>query len=239
MAELQETVEGVKQRHALGQNRWLDVGSNLGTTGNLGYTLVLQPIGSNTVSDGCKCSVSKDLEGCISCESRPDLDVREASDSDRRAAGAPRFSSPRRSLPREAELNKVRQKPQNASLHLAPVSEITKGNVQPPACQRSRTPKSDKERSVSLERSHQKVPVRRSSPVRSEKVFIENQENMSGGSQTSMSKKVGPLRGQSPVRKIGPSPAPSCRGSSPQTSNFSVHQRVPLKDMRVNIPVRH
>ena len=232
MTQLQETVEGVKQRHALEQNRWLDVGSNLATPGNLGYTLVLQPIGSNTESDGCRCSVPKDLEGCINCESRQDLDVRDASDCDRRASGAPRFSTPRRSLPREAELNKVRQK-------LAPVTEITKGNVQPPACQRPRTPKSDKERSVSLERSHQqKVPVRRSSPVRGEKDFVENQENLSGGSQTSMSKKVGALRGQSPVRKVGPSPAPSCRGSSPQ-SNFSFLQRAPLKDMRVNIPVRH
>lgn len=248
MTQLQETIEGVKQRHALEQSRWLDIGGGHGAANNLGYTVVLQPIGNTSSSDCCRCTAVKDhLEGCkrsveLCTSSRQTLQGSrslEPPNLGKNVSVPSRLPSPRRPTPREvSESTKVRQKPQNISvLAGTATTEVTgKVNTGPKAVVQS----SERGRSLSVDRLSSRAPVRKASPTRSASIFTENQENlcvgMNGGSAT---KKMFGTRGQSPAKKSGQSPAPGCRGPSPPRSSSSVHQRGPLKDMKTNIPFRY
>lgn len=240
LTQLREIIEGVKQRHALEQSRWLDIGSGHGAANNLGYTVIVQPIANASSSDNCRCSAMKDqTEGCKrsadKCNiSRQNLQgsriLPEPSNLGKDVPVPSRLPSPRRPTPREvSELTKAKQKPQNISVLPALSSESTKISTDHKAA----VQRSGKERSVSVDRLSSRAPVRKASPTRSASIFTENQENlcvsMNGGS--SAKKVFGTSRGPSPARRSGQSPAPGCRGPSPPRTNFSVHQRGPLKDM--------
>ena len=238
LTQLQETIEGVKQRHALEQSRWLDIGGGHGAANNLGFTVILQPIANTGSSDSCKCTaVKNNMEGCkrsaeLCTTNRQSLQRSrslEPSNLNRNVSAPSRLPSPRRPTSRDVtEPTKARQKPQNISV--LPTIEVTKVSSAP------KTPVQRRERSLSADRA----PVRRASPTRSASIFTENQENqcvsMDGGSAT---KKVFGTRGHSPGKMAGQSPAPGCRGPSPPRSNPGIHQRGPLKDMKTNIPVRY
>lgn len=237
LLQLQETIEGVKQRHALEQNRWLDIGSGLGAS--VGYTLVLQPIANTGDASGCRCSISKDPppggSSCDKCGNLCRISRQEMTRSVSLKVGA----IDKHPTQEACESGKVRQK-----------HPITEGTKSVATCSRSSgiAKNNERGRSVSLDRARPKVPVRRASPARSESIFTENQENYHGGNGngnvvTLPTKVGGIIRGQSPVRKLpGQSPAPGCRGpslSGSTTFGGSSYQRAPLKDMRVNIPIRH
>lgn len=240
LTHLQEIIEGVKQRHALEQSRWLDIGSGHGAPNNLGYTVIVQPIANASNSDSCRCSAMKEkMEGSkrsadlcsISRQNLQGSRISEPSSLGRDVPIPSRLPSPRRPTPREVgEFTKAKQKPQNISVPPAPSSEVAKvspGHRAVPVVQRS-----GKERSVSVDRLSSRAPVRKPSPTRSASIFSENQENLCVSLNSgSSAKKTFGTRGQSPARKSGQSPAPGCRGPSPPRANFSVHQRGPLKEM--------
>ncbi|KAG0588186.1 hypothetical protein KC19_2G223200 [Ceratodon purpureus] len=247
LTQLQETIEGVKQRHALEQSRWLDIGSGHTAANNLGYTVILQPIANTSSADSCRCSVVKDhSEGCkrsaeLCTTSRQNLQggrVLEPSNPDRNVSVPSRLPSPRRPTSREvSESTKVRQKPQNiGALAGTPTTEVNKVS----SGSKTAVQRNGRERSLSVDRLSPRAPVRKASPTRSNSIFTENQENLSVSMNGySASKKVFGTRGQSPAKKPGPSPAPGCRGPSPPRSTSSVHQRGPLKDVKTNIPLRY
>lgn len=248
MTQLREIIEGVKQRHALEQSRWLDIGSGHGAANNLGYTVIVQPIASATSSDGCRCSAVKDqTEGCkraadICSTSRQHLQSSRSLEPPTHGRDMPvpsRLPSPRRSTPREvSESSKAKPKSQNVSpappASSTEVTKISAGN-------KAAVQRSGLERSVSVDRLSSRAPVRKASPTRSASIFSENQENLCQSLNTgSSAKKMFGTRGQSPARKSGQSPAPGCRGPSPPRTSLSVHQRGPLKEMnQVSLDARN
>lgn len=241
LLQLREVNEGVKQRHALEQSRWLDIGSGHGATNNLGYTVIVQPISNVSSSDNCRCSALKgQSEGC---KRSADMCITSKLNTQGNLIVEPsglgtvvrdvpvpsRLPSPRRPTPREMnEATKAKQKPQTISSQPLPSNEVMKATTGPKAV----VQRSGKERSLSVDRLSSRAPVRKASPIRSASIFTENQENLctstNGGSSA---KKVFGTRGQSPYRRPGQSPAPGCRGPSPPGANSSVLQRGPLKDM--------
>lgn len=251
LTQLQETIEGVKQRHALEQSRWLDMGSGFGAPNNLGYTVILQPIANSSTPESCRCSVMKDqLEGSKRCadfctSTKQNLQrsrVSEPSSLDRTVHAPSRLPSPHRPTSRPTcESPQVRQKFETASLHPARSTDGPKSSVAPRAVV-STSSRFERGRSISVDRVATRTPVRKPSPTRSTNVFIENAENLCAGvtvgSATTTTKKVLASRGVSPAKRCGQSPAPGCRGPSPPRSSFNAHQRGPLRDLKLNTTIR-
>jgi hypothetical protein len=109
--------------------------------------------------------------------------------------------------------------------------------------------KSEVERLSSQGESQQQMPTRRQQQVNVPAQYghatkSQNQENTKGSGKSFAGMQSfggGAVQGQSPMRKVGQSPARSSfRGSAHSASSFNAVQRAPLKEVSANIiPGKH